>query len=417
MKKEYDVIIIGGGTAGVPAAVQSARAGADTLLVEKCGQLGGTITVAGVDAPALFHAWDRQVVAGIGWEMMEKLVPEGGAVLPDVSSGGPWQNSNSVKINIPLFSALADRMVKESGCELLLHAMLAEAACADDGWQITLCTKRGLSRVKCRVLVDCTGDADAVRIAGFKVRTHPSRQPGTLSFRMGGYDMDSLDTGSIQEAYEKACREGTLLRSDSGWHGGKIAAVLKKRGINSIHVCGIDGSDSESKTAAEVKARETMRRLYLFLRKNKGLENLVIEEVSQECGIRETVTIIGKKTVTLEDYTSGRVWDDAVCCSFYPIDLHTDEGLDFRKLPEGAVPTIPRGAMLPEGSSFLIAAGRHISGDRLANAAYRVQATCMAMGQAAGAMAALSAKNGCDPEQLDVGSIRDLLRKHGAIVP
>ena len=160
-------------------------------------------------------------------------------------------------------------------------------------------------------------------------------------------------------------------------------------------------------------------RLCRFLRQQPGLEKLVVDQVSPECGVRETATIQGKATVTVEDYQSGRVWDDAVCHSFYPIDLHTSSGTGLQKvlLADGVVPTVPRGALLPAGSHDLIVAGRCISSDRLANSALRVQATCMATGQAAGAMAALSASKGLDPDELPMAEVHALLRDHGAIVP
>jgi hypothetical protein len=135
--------------------------------------------------------------------------------------------------------------------------------------------------------------------------------------------------------------------------------------------------------------------------------------------VRETVTIRGKARVTLDDYTSGRVWDDAVCYACYPIDLHiaTGRGTDVRLLPEGTIPTVPRGALLPEGSRNFLVAGRCLSSDRLANSALRVQATCMATGQAAGALAALASSEGGDPETVPLAKLDELLRRHGAIEP
>ena len=148
--------------------------------------------------------------------------------------------------------------------------------------------------------------------------------------------------------------------------------------------------------------------------------SLPIEVVSiHDVGVRETATIQGKCAVTVEDYTSGRIWDDAVCYSFYPVDLHRSSGggLQCEPLVEGVVPTIPRGALLPADSSNFLVAGRCIASDRLANSALRVQATCMATGQAAGAIAALSASTGVDPDELPIADVHQLLREHSAIVP
>jgi hypothetical protein len=135
--------------------------------------------------------------------------------------------------------------------------------------------------------------------------------------------------------------------------------------------------------------------------------------------VRETRTIIGDATITAADYAGGRQWHDALCYSFYPIDLHTIQGpgLDKRPLEEGVVPTVPRGALLPAGLPQIAVAGRCVSSDRLANSALRVQASAMAMGQAAGAMAALSARTDLDLRDLDLAAIRNLLRQHDAIVP
>ena len=135
--------------------------------------------------------------------------------------------------------------------------------------------------------------------------------------------------------------------------------------------------------------------------------------------MRETVTICGEATVTVHDYQSGRLWEDAVCYSFYPIDLHVSSGsgLDKEMLAEGVVPTIPRAAMIPQGTRHFLVAGRCISSDRLANSALRVQATSMGTGQGAGALAALAADTGDTPGDVPLEVMRTLLKAHGAIVP
>jgi hypothetical protein len=121
--------------------------------------------------------------------------------------------------------------------------------------------------------------------------------------------------------------------------------------------------------------------------------------------------------ITHEDYTSGRVFEDAIGHSFYPIDLHDRRGVRPRPLVEGRVPTIPLRALAPKGSRNLLVAGRSVSSDRLANSALRVQASCMAMGQAAGAAAALAARHETTPLEVPLAELRELLRKHKAIMP
>jgi hypothetical protein len=290
-----------------------------------------------------------------------------------------------------------------------------------DGWTVTLCTKTGLVEYAAKALIDATGDANAVALAGFELNIPGETQPATLSCRASGYDLADLDLDAINKAIAAEVAAGRMSCTDAGWNTEhpNVGQWLRSGGANASHVHHINARDSRGKTQLELESRRGLLRLYRFLRKQPGLENLVIEHVSPECGVRETATIVGKQTVTAEDYRSGRLWDDAVCYAFYPIDLHrsSGDGLGKEPLREGVVPSVPRGALLPAGSRNLLVAGRCVSSDRLANSALRVEASGMAMGQAAGAMAALSVQTGVDPEALPLTDLYQLLQEHGAIVP
>ncbi|MDZ4199917.1 MAG: FAD-dependent oxidoreductase [Kiritimatiellia bacterium] len=424
MKKKqaeaFDVVVIGGGPAGVPAAIQAARAGAKTLLVERTGMLGGTTTVGGVSFPGIFHAWGRQVIAGIGWELVERCVREGGGKLPDFSKVPDRPNRHQIWINPSLYAALCDEAAEAAGVNLLFHAMPAAMESSPEGWTATLCTKSGLHAVTTRLLIDCTGDANVVALAGGSLRFSSETQPATLVCRLRGYDPATTDLAAIERSFEEAVRVGKVSYTDVGWRhtASNISLWLRSRGGNLSHIDAMSAHTSEGRTRLELDARRALLRVFRFLKKQPGLELLEIEWMAAECGVRETAVIEGEKTVTLEDYTSGRVWDDAVCYSYYPIDLHTraDPGLDFRLLATGVVPTIPLGALLPRGTRNLLAAGRCICSDRLAHSALRVQATCMATGQAAGAVAALAAQRGVDAREVERPALLRLLQAHGAIV-
>jgi hypothetical protein len=136
-----------------------------------------------------------------------------------------------------------------------------------------------------------------------------------------------------------------------------------------------------------------------------------------EAGFRESFRILGETVITVDDYTSGRLFDDAVSFAFYPVDLHTKDGVKPAPLRPGIVPTVPLRALIPKKNRNIIVAGRSVSSDRLANSGLRVQAACMAMGQAAGAAAALAAANGTTPLDVPSAGLHRLLREHGAIVP
>jgi hypothetical protein len=417
----YDVLVFGGGAAGVPAAVQAARAGARTLLVEKTGLLGGTAITAGVNFPGLFHAWGRQVIAGIGWDIVQKAVREGGGSLPDFSRPVPHQSQHQVRVDMGIYAALCDEAVVESGADLLLHSMPAAVERRGDDWQVTLCTKTGLEVLTAKVVIDCTGDANVISLAGGELVYPQGFQPATLVVSASGYDPASLDLAAINSAYEEYVAEGLLEYTDAGWKvdQANTGHWLFSRGSNANHIPNLRGHDSRSKTALELAGRRSLLRLYRFLKTQPGLENLRIDFLAAETGVRESVVIRGRETITEADYTSGRLWEDALCYSFYPIDLHTNqgEGLDLRPLQAEVVPSVPRGALLPRNLQGIIAAGRCVSSDRAANSALRVQGSCMAMGQAAGALAALGARQHLDPADVALQDVRTLLRRHGAIVP
>lgn len=421
-KQTFDVMVAGAGTAGVPAAIQAAQAGASTLLIDKNGIPGGTITVAGCAFPGIFHAWGKQIIAGTGWELVAKTVNECGLTMPDFSTPPERHWHHQVRISGPVYAALCDEALLKAGVKILYHTMPAGVSYSEsDGWTVSLCTKTGLREIHARVLVDCTGDANLAALAGCKLRIPETTQPATLYSRPSGYDINKLDAAGIQAAAKAAFERGELEATDAGWDrtGPNPMTWLRSRGSNANHIHGYNAGTSKGKTDLEISARASILRIYRFLRKQPGLENLQIDTIQPECGVRETATIEGRKTITVDDYTGGRLWPDAVCHSFYPIDLHISDGkgLDCRKLAEGVVPTVPRDALLPASKNNLIVAGRCISSDRLANSALRIQATCMATGQAAGAMAALAASRNEEPGDIPMPELRDLLRRHGAIVP
>ncbi len=417
--ESFDVLVVGAGAAGICAALQVARAGSTVCVVEKNGIPGGTMTVCGIHFPGLFNAWGHQVIAGIGWELVAKTLQTMGRPMPDFSRTDMkhhWEHQ--IPLDPVIFAAVVEQELLAAGVTLKYHTMLGALCEKESGWAVTLCGRDGLYEVECKVVVDCSGDANATKLAGYEVRTSETCQPGTMSVYSTGYNLESLDIEAIGKAFDEAVRKGEVCAEDTGWAGGFNPAVLFQHGNNCNHISGINACDSAGRTRIEIAGRESLLRLYRFLRRQPGLEHLEFRLDGAECGVRETRTIVGEDTVTAPDYAAGRKYPDALCNAFYPIDLHdAKKGLDKRGLAPGTVPQVPRGALIPAHSHRFAAAGRLLSSDRLANSALRVQAVCMATGQAAGAMAALSAQSGVDPIKLDLTAIRALLKKHSAIVP
>ena len=424
-KGHFDLIVIGGGPSGISATLQAASSGLRVLLIEKSGILGGTTTLGGVNFPGLFHAWGRQVVAGYGWELTRRTVLESGGSMPDFAN---WRQPHwllQIPVSIPLFAALADEMIEASGARTLFHAICFRVKRECGHWSLDVAVKEGARKYSSDYLMDCTGDANVAALAGFELRENTHRQPATLIFQLAGYDVSQINLDALEKRFREECAAGNLNPEFIGSSKDGIASFLLNHGKNKMHITGGEPSSSSGKSEMEKRARSILLRLFRFLRAQQGLEGLRIEHLAMECGIRETKTLVGETTITEEDYLTGRVWTDSLCHSFYPIDIHKPDGdgIEIRPLQEGIVPTVPLSAMRPQqdqgvpSQDHFLVAGRCVSSDQAANSALRVQASCMAMGQAAAAAVVVAAKAKSGLRALDPHSIRSLLRTHGAITP
>jgi len=375
-----DVLVVGGGAAGTIAAIQSGRAGAKTLLLERHSQLGGTTTTAGVSFPGLFDAWGKQIIAGIGWELVRESVALDGGTLPDFSKVPDHHWKNQVRVNQFLYALLAEEKCEQAGVQIACYESPQAVTQTATGWQVDCAGFGTQRRVLCKQIIDCTGGAEVVAMLNLPRLRGDQTQPGSMLFKL-----------------DQANNPGRPNGPGSGL-------------LDSVYVHGADSSNSRTVTAANLVGRKEV--LQKVRKEKRRLMHL-----QPETGFRESYRIVGETKITVNDYTSGRCFDDAICYAFYPVDLHTRSGVKPKPLSPGTVPTIPLGALIPKRSRNVIVAGRCVSSDRLANSGLRVQASCMAMGQGAGAAAALSAMHGTTPGELPLSEIRRLLSSHGAIVP
>ncbi|MEQ1840817.1 MAG: FAD-dependent oxidoreductase [Verrucomicrobiales bacterium] len=374
LTQEVDVLVVGGGTAGTVAAIQAGRLGAKTLLLERNSQLGGTMTTGGVAFPGLFDAWGKQVIAGIGWELVKESVELDGGEIPNFAKVPQRHWENQVFTNQFLYALLCEEKCLAAGVEIAYYEFPQAVTRVEQGWQVDCAGFGTKRRILCHQIIDCTGGAEVVGMLGFKRLREEERQPGSFLYMLG-------------EAHEPGRNQ-----------------------IHRIYVHGADSTNSRTATQANLAGRKSI--LEKVRQDKKRLMHL-----QPETGFRESYRIEGETMVTVNDYTTGRLFDDAISYAFYPVDLHTREGVKPQPLKPGVVPTIPLRALIPKGSRNLIVAGRCVSSDRLANSGLRVQASCMGMGQAAGVAAALAAKAGTTPLEVPMAEIRDLLREHGQIVP
>lgn len=412
-----DVLVVGGGAAGVAAAAQSGRAGARTILLEQGFQVGGNMTSGGVNFPGLFHAWGRQVIDGVGYEIVTNCVALAGGKLPDFTmptGRAHWRHQ--IKINIPLYVALAEEALVNAGVTIHYHAAPTSIIAEPKGWRVEVAAVGDVRTISCRQLVDCTGNAGAAALAGYARVKGEHRQPGTFVYTLDpGANVDSLNRDEISDLCRAAFRDGRLRKNDTRWG---LINFLKVRGDTANYVDGADNSTADLRTETNMRGRASMLRMYRFVKSLPGLEKAKLVSMSPEVGVRETYRVVGEYEITQQDYVSGRKFPDSVCHAFYPVDLHDpDKGVHPAHLAEGVVASVPLRALAPKGARNLLVAGRCVSSDRGANSALRVEASCMAMGQAAGEAAAFAAQSGCSPLELPVNELKRRLASRHAIVP
>ena len=410
----YDVAVFGAGPAGICAALQAARLGLKTTLVEKNGICGGTMTFCGVNYPGIFGAWGKQIIAGIGWELLTATWLETGSPIPENTV--PYMHQK--KVDKLVFAALTDEALQKANVDIRFYTMPASARFEHGTWHLQLCEKDGLIPVSAKMVIDCTGDANVAFMAGLPCITRQETQPGTLSMYFHNFDESKLDFELLEKCFNEALARGEVTVEDMGWAKKFNRGFFTGHGGNSNHIVGINAADSRGRTLMEIGGRRSILRMYRFLKNCPGLEDVEFHLNSGECGVRETRVIKGEYTITVEDYISGKRYKDGICNAFYPIDLHDSQcGLQYTTLPEGVVPSIPLRALVPEGSVNFLAAGRCISADRLALSGLRVQAPCMAMGQAAGATAALAISRKCEILKVPIAELHSLLEEQNAILP
>lgn len=413
---EVDVLVIGGGSAGSIAAIQAARAGARTMLVEMGSQLGGTTTTGGVAAPAGFHAGSKQVVAGIGWELFRAARQlDQGEWFTLAATDAQYKPPGNL-LNPELYAALVEEACLAAGVELCYYEVPLSIEQTADGWKVETAGKGVRRWVACNQLIDCTGGADVVGMLGLPRLREEETQPGALIFLLGGYDPKTLDAALVERRYQEAMAKGQLqpgdyVRNDHFIH------FLRANGANAQYVLGADSSTAATKTQANIAGRASLLRLLRFIRTLSGCEKTVVRKMMQETAVRETWRIVGEVQITRADYTGGRKFDDAIAYACYSIDIHRLGGGILERLPSGVLPTVPLRALIPKGSRNLLVAGRSVSSDRAANSGLRVQATCMAMGQAAGAAATIASQRKTTPGNIPLDELRALLRQHDAIIP
>ena len=422
---EVDVLVCGGGPAGFCAAVAAARAGAKALLVEQTNCLGGIATAGGHNHICLFTAWasDQQVVGGIPFEMAERVVAMG---------YGHLSGRGSVDFELDGMKLALEQLAAEAGVTLLYHTLFADAL-VEDGRVIgaAIQNKSGRQAVLARCVIDATGDADVAASAGAPYEmgrpADGACQPATLMFTIGGVDWPRVcafrkGDYKLTDVWRAAQDAGDMEPFQNQIMGWWFTPTRPDQvGVNFTHLVGVDCTNAASITAATIEGRrQAFHMIPVFRKYVPGMERCYLVSTAALLGTRESRRIVGQVVLTDDDILRQRPWPDAVCYGSFFIDVHncTGPGMDgetFRPEPGFKYP-IPYRCMVPRGIANLLVAGRCISVTHRALGSTRVMPQCAALGEAAGAAAALSIQDDCPPSALDVGRLQAHLRRAGAIL-
>ena len=420
VQETVDVVVAGGGTAGHIAAIQAARAGVTTAVIEAGSMLGGTMTSGGVYMPNHFFSPHGPVVQGIPWELYSKSKEIEGLEVPDYRNRRPVESPGHYSyINIPIYAALAEEEAIQAGVILHYHEFIAEVKAAGNYWEITS-YGRGIQRTtKAREIVDCTGDADIVRMLDLEILKPRASQPGALQYKIEGMEYEQVWKEEVQTIFEEAMESGELQRGDFAYPNMEpFKYYLDHGGHNATHIYDAITYDADGQTRANIEGRERMLRMFKFVRGSiPGGERAVLKMMAPYAVARETFHALGEYVITRDDFMNAVDFEDKVCNAFNYVDMHSQEtGCEVTFLEsDELLPKVPLRALIPKDSQRITVAGRNVSANRVAFAGIRAQCTCMAMGQAMGAAAALAVQQGTASRDITSQDIVDLTVEHGAV--
>ena len=436
--EHHDVVVVGGGPAGIAAAISAARSGARTLLIEQNGYLGGNLT-AGLVGPCMTSFsldGSTQLIRGVFDELIRRLEQQGAAIHPSkVPAGSAYAgfivfgHDKVTPFEPEAVKSVALQMCQEAGVHLLLHTFVADVITQGRRVQALVCaSKSGLHVQSAGMVVDCSADADVVARAGASFASGRSSdgltQPMTLFFRVEHVDDEQVE--NYVRTHPDDIRPFASLVT-AGRQDGRFPSPRRGVGmyktmrpgvwrINTTRILDHDGADAVSLTSAEIEGRRQVDALIDFFRSDlPGFGDCRLLDTAATVGVRETRRIIGDHMLSLEDLQSGRYFPDTIALAGYPVDIHDPTGagggVDESYGTANAY-CIPYRSLIPVDLDNVLVAGRCISATHEALAAIRVMPPSFAMGQAAGTAAALAVRGDGASRQVSVDELRRQLVAH-----
>ena len=455
-KNEYkdlgstDVVVVGGGPAGVCAAIAAARNGAKTLIVEQGNCLGGMAT-RGLVAPFMTcydTTGEIMVIKGIFAEIVDRMVELGGAIHPSVvRAGTPFSawitagHDHLTPFDPEILKYVLDVMCDEAGVKVMYHTTLVDAIVKGNTLKgIRVLNREGLGTIGAKVAIDATGDGDLAARAGapcsFGNPELGKIQPATLFFHINNVDSPRLIKDVEAHLHEFRKVNGVSYRAlhwrvEEAEAAGEWDIPRKSvniyRGVredewavNCTRISNVDATSTESLSAAEKEGRRQVQEMMNFFHKYvPGCENATIKSSASTMGIRESRHVLGEYVLTAEDLLQGVVPDDSILLASNSVDVHGRNGAnttEYKTVENGQWYGLPLRCLVPRDIDGLLVAGRAISATSDAAGAVRVMPPCMAMGHAAGIAAAIAALGGASPRNVDAAEVRSRLRNEGAFL-
>ena len=428
---EYDVVVLGGGPAGMAAAASAARGGLKTLLIEHYGFLGGMGTAAGVTNFCGLHALVQgrieRVVQGFANELLAQIDALGGLNEPHLLFGG---RIAAQAYDNAAYKIAADRITREAGVELLFHTHGVGVMMADPGriQALFIENKSGRFAVAAKQFIDASGDADLAYYAGVAFEkgtgTHDMMYP-TSMFRVNGVRADVAYQSllNIDDYMESARRTGTRFtrrtpiikpqKHSTEWRA-NVTQVANEDGSP------VDGCNAWQVSRAEVLGREHIAEFMQFLKGSvPGFEASYLLEIAPQLGIRETRRMVGVYQLSEEDVLECRRFDDSIGVNAWMVEEHVAGDVVFKWPREGATAPynqLPFRMICPQNVDNLLVVGRCASMTHGGQSAARVSGACFVMGQAAGVACALGLESSTSPRDISIPLLQDRLVAQGVFL-
>ncbi len=409
-----DVLVLGSGPAGFAAAYSAAKNGANVILVEQSGDVGG------ISTSGLMSHWTGSCASPLYYEILRRSAE---------NNEGEYKNKITNLIDPEKLKTLYLEMLYEVHCKVMLYTFAEDAIC--DGDRIlgaTVINKSGRTDIYAKITIDATGDGDIAAKAGAEFilgrESDNKMQPATLMFKVGGVDYDrAVFLGSFESTYETPRGElQALAKEHIPYPAGHILTYESTLpGVvtcNMTNAIDIDGTNADDLTRATLTCRRQMNDIVKYLREFvPGYENCYIISSASLIGIRETRHFKGKYTLTEQDILEAEIFDDYVVKdAYFNFDVHniTGAGLDKtgvqKHFSQDNGYTIPYRCLLPEVKENLLLCGRNISGTHMAHSNFRVMPICIGIGEAAGVAAYIAVSQKRSLNDIDAKEIRRIIK-------